>query len=162
MAATASRQLRPTQRVALPKLRRSKGEGREIVKQGQSRADAYICETPLHPHGRDWDGIESPSRYKPGARLVRKAGLRPRLQGGSESLVHGLFGEIEIAEQAHQRSQNSARLRSVKSLYGPTQIFGRIRRHDVKLANGQARHNCSWLFLDPSPSKRLMADYGQL
>jgi hypothetical protein len=44
-------------------------------------------------------------------------------------VVNDLFGEIEIADQAHQRSQNSARFRPVKSLYGPTQIFGRIRRH---------------------------------
>ena len=43
--------------------------------------------------------------------------------------MHGLFGEIEIAEQAHQRSQNSARFRPVKSLYGPAQLFGHTLRH---------------------------------
>jgi len=31
-----------------------------------------------------------------------------------------------------------------------------------KLANGQARHNCSWLFLNQSSCNRLMADNGQL
>src|ERR1700736_1718248 len=92
------------------------------------------CQVTLYgveacPPAHHVDGLEAASRYEPGARLVRKAGLRPRLQGGSESLVHGLFGEIEIPEQAHQRRQNSSRFRPVKSLYGPTQIFGRIRRH---------------------------------
>src|ERR1700692_3466656 len=88
-----------------------------------------LCGVEAYPPAHHVDGLESPSRYEPGAWLVGKGGLGPRLQGGSERLVHGLFGEIEIAEQAHQRSQNSAGFRPVKSLYGPTQIFGRIRRH---------------------------------
>ena len=58
------------------------------------------CQVALYsieasPPAHRVDGLESPSRYEPGARLVRNAGLRPRLQGGGESLVHGLFGEIE-------------------------------------------------------------------
>jgi len=43
--------------------------------------------------------------------------------------MHGLFGEIQISEKAHQRRQNSARFRSVKSLNGPAQVFGHGRRH---------------------------------
>src|SRR4051794_29218165 len=82
-----------------------------------------LCGVGASPPTHHVDSFESPSRYEPGARFVGKAGLRPRLQGGSESLVQGLFGEVEIAEQAHQRSQNSARFRPVKDLYGPTQIF---------------------------------------
>src|ERR1700722_4755329 len=91
--------------------------------------DVALCGVEACPPAHHVDGLESPGRYEPGARLVGKAGLRPSLQGGSESLVHHLFGKIEIADQAHQRSQNSARFRPVKSLYGPTQIFRRIRRH---------------------------------
>ena len=56
--------------------------------------------------------------------------------------MHGLFGEIEIAEQAHQRRQNPARFRSVKSLYGLLNVRAHRDMH-AKLANGQTRHNCS-------------------
>src|SRR5580700_11590390 len=121
------------------------------------------CQVTLYgveacPPAHHVDGLESPSRYEPGARLVRKAGLRPRLQGGSESLVHGLFGEIEIAEQAHQRSQNSARFRSVKSLYGPTQIFGRIPRHACQTSKRTGSTQLQLAVSRPSSSGRLMAD----
>src|SRR6185312_8224251 len=91
-----------------------------------------LCGIKACPPAHHVDGLESPSGYKPGARIVRKAGLRPRLQRGSESLVHGLFGEIEIAEQAHQRRQNSARFRPVKRLYGPAHIFGAFGGMQIK------------------------------
>ena len=92
------------------------------------------CQVTLYgveacPPAHHVDGLEAASRYEPGARLVRKAGLRPRLQGGSESFVHGLFGEIEIGEQSHQRCQNPGRFRAVKCLKDSTQQFGRIRQH---------------------------------
>jgi hypothetical protein len=41
--------------------------------------------------------------------------------------MHGLFGEIQISEEAHERRQNLAR--SVKSLNGPAELFGHRRRH---------------------------------
>src|SRR5215468_12155637 len=43
--------------------------------------------------------------------------------------MHGFFGEIQISEEAHQRRQNPARFRSVKSFNGPAQLFGNRRRH---------------------------------
>ena len=60
---------------------------------------------------------------------VRYASLRPGVQGGSESLMHGLFGKVEIAEQVHQSRQNPARFGSIKSLYGLAQLFGHTLRH---------------------------------
>ena len=39
-------------------------------------------------------------------------------------LMHGLFGEIQISEEAHERRQNPARFRSVNSLNGPAELFG--------------------------------------
>src|SRR5262245_40534681 len=42
--------------------------------------------------------------------------------------MHGLVGEIHISEEAHERRQNPARFRSVKSLNGPAELFG-YRRH---------------------------------
>ena len=75
------------------------------------------------------NGLETRSRYEPGAGVFRYASLRPGVQGGSESLMHGLFGKIEIAEQAHQSRQNPARFGSIKSLYGLAQLFGHTLRH---------------------------------
>src|SRR6516225_12382448 len=43
--------------------------------------------------------------------------------------MHGLFGEIQISEEAHERRQNPARFRSVKSLNGPAELFGYRLRH---------------------------------
>jgi len=43
--------------------------------------------------------------------------------------MHGLFGEIQISEEAHERRQNPARFRSVKSLNGLADLFGHRRRH---------------------------------
>src|SRR5262245_23043213 len=42
--------------------------------------------------------------------------------------MHGLFGEIQIFEEAHQRGQKPARFRPVKGLNGPAELFGH-RRH---------------------------------
>jgi hypothetical protein len=41
--------------------------------------------------------------------------------------VHGLFGDIEIPEQPHQRRKNTARFGPVERLYGPTELFRNIR-----------------------------------
>src|SRR5580693_8432946 len=43
--------------------------------------------------------------------------------------MHGLFGEIQISQEAHQRRQNPARLRPVKGLNGLAELFGHRRRH---------------------------------
>src|SRR5580704_18768635 len=42
--------------------------------------------------------------------------------------MHGLFGEIHISDEAHQRRQNPAGFGSVKSLNSPAELFGH-RRH---------------------------------
>jgi hypothetical protein len=43
--------------------------------------------------------------------------------------MHGLFGVIQISEEAHERRQNPARFRSIKSLNGAAELFGHRRRH---------------------------------
>jgi hypothetical protein len=53
--------------------------------------------------------------------------------------MHGLFGEIQISEKAHERRQNPARFRSVKSLDSRAELFAPRRWHYVKLTNGLAR-----------------------
>ena len=77
----------------------------------------------------DVDGLEATRRQEPGTRLVRNAGLGPRLERGRKGLVHGLFGEFEVAaEPADQRGQDSARVRPVESVDDATQIRARHRR----------------------------------
>ena len=43
--------------------------------------------------------------------------------------MHRLFGEIEIAEETYERSQNPARFRPVKGLNGLAELFGHRQRH---------------------------------
>ena len=52
-----------------------------------------------------------------------------RLQRSRKGFVHRLLGKIKITEQAHQRRQDSARFRPVKSLNGLAELFGHRRRH---------------------------------
>ena len=54
------------------------------------------------------DGLEACRGNQPGARLVRNTSLGPGLQSSGERLVHGLFGEVQISEKAHQRGQYPA------------------------------------------------------
>src|SRR5713226_7974579 len=81
------------------------------------------------PSTQSINGFESGRRNQPWSRVVRNTSLRPGLQSGGECLMHGLFGEIQISEEAHERRQNPARVRSVKSLNGPAELFGHRRRH---------------------------------
>jgi hypothetical protein len=67
--------------------------------------------------------------------------------------MRGLFGEIQISEQVHERCQNPARFRPVKSLNGPADLSGTGGGIYAKLANGMARHNC----VRASPAHNLVA-----
>ena len=51
------------------------------------------------------------------------------VQCSGESLMHGFFGEIEIAKESHQRGQNPARFGPVNRLNDSAQEFGSVRRH---------------------------------
>ena len=88
-----------------------------------------LCAASKRPLAHRVNGLETRSRYEPGAGVFRYAGLGPGVQGGSKSLMHGLFGKVEIAEQVHQSRQNPARFGSIKSLYGLAQVFGHTLRH---------------------------------
>ena len=45
------------------------------------------------------DGLEAAGGDEPRTGIVRDTDLRPGLQSGGESLMHGLFGDIEITEE---------------------------------------------------------------
>ena len=50
------------------------------------------------------------------------------IQSGGECLVHRLFGQVQVSQQAHERRQNPARFCPVKSLNGPAELFRHRRR----------------------------------
>jgi hypothetical protein len=47
---------------------------------------------------------------EPGARVARDAVTRPALRGDREGLLRGFLGEVEVAEEADQRSEDAAPL----------------------------------------------------
>jgi hypothetical protein len=51
--------------------------------------------------------------------------------------MHGLFGEIQISEEMHERRRNPARFRAIKSIDGSAELFGTSGIY-AKLANGVA------------------------
>ncbi len=57
--------------------------------------------------------LEASGRNKPGSRIVGHAIGRPAFQGGRERVVHGLLGEIEIAEEAYEGGQDTPRLGAI-------------------------------------------------
>ena len=52
------------------------------------------------------DSFEAPSGDQPSAWIGRHALNRPLLQSGTKGLMQGLFGQVEIAEQANQGCQH--------------------------------------------------------
>jgi hypothetical protein len=91
--------------------------------------EVFLCAVEARPPAHSGYGFEARGGNKPGARFIRYAGLRPRVQSSGKGLVHGLFGDIKISEQARQRSKNPARFAPVKRLYDSAELFGNILRH---------------------------------
>ena len=61
---------------------------------------------------------------QPGARICRDAFARPLNERRGESILHSVFGEFEIAEQADQRGQHAATLVAEQQL-DPIRLFFR-------------------------------------
>src|SRR3989454_999642 len=59
------------------------------------------------------DRLEAAGGDEPGARIRRHAFLRPLLERRAERFAQRLLGEVEIAEQPHQRRKDAARFRPV-------------------------------------------------
>src|SRR5262249_5363756 len=56
--------------------------------------------------------------------------------------MHGLFGDIQISEEAHERRQNPARFRSVKSLDGLAELLWHrrdLRQTSKRIVSRQQR-----------------------
>jgi hypothetical protein len=99
-----------------------KNQGQPIILRFEISRELVLRRIKSCPSTQSINGLESASRNQPWSRPVRNTSLRPGLQSGGECLVHGLFGEIPISEEAHERRQNPSGFRSVKSLNGPAEF----------------------------------------
>jgi len=63
------------------------------------------CEGALSPE--PVDRPVASRRRQPRARVVRQARSRPPLGGDRKCLLRGLLGEIEVAEEADERSEDA-------------------------------------------------------
>ena len=71
------------------------------------------------------DGLEAPGRHQPGARVGRDAARRPLLERGAKAVVQRLLGQVEVAQQAHQRGEDAARLVAVDRVHRLAHHFER-------------------------------------
>ena len=70
------------------------------------------------------DRLEAPGRDEPGARIGRHAVARPLLERRAKRVVQRFLGEVEVAEQAHQRREDAARLGAVNGFDGLASALG--------------------------------------
>ena len=70
------------------------------------------------------DRLVAAGADQPGARIGRQSVLRPLRERGGEGVLHGLLGQLEIAEQADQRGQYAATLVAEQQL-DPIRLFFR-------------------------------------
>ncbi|MCY1366810.1 hypothetical protein D9M69_537160 [compost metagenome] len=62
------------------------------------------------------DGLEAPGGHQPSPRIVRHAVTLPAFDRDEKRLVQGLFGEVEITQQANQGRKNPPRLFAINPL----------------------------------------------
>jgi hypothetical protein len=78
------------------------------------------------------DALEAVGRDEPGAMVLRHASLGPLLQRGREGIVQCVLGEVEVAEQPHQRGEDAARVGTVDLAHLFAGTFGRGLSHAVR------------------------------
>ena len=71
------------------------------------------------------DRLEAARGDEPRHRVGGDAVARPLLDGGPERVLHRLFGEVEVAEQADQRRQHLARIAPEQGRDGRGDVGGR-------------------------------------
>jgi hypothetical protein len=95
-------------------------------------------ETLEAPHAVD--GLETYRGHQPRARVCRHAVSRPLLQRRPERVVHGLFGAVEISQQADQRGEHAAGVGEVDGVHRLVYWIGRRhsdRSHHVDSASAR-------------------------
>jgi len=75
------------------------------------------------------DGLVAGGRDDPTARIRRHTGHRPALEGDDEGLLHRLFGEVDVTEEADQGGHGPAELQ-------PERLFN--ARHRCGLSHNES------------------------
>jgi hypothetical protein len=78
-------------------------DGRIDPPQDRDKRGIEFC-----PPTETVDGPESPGRHKPGTRVGGRSIHGPAIDRRGKRILHGFLGEVEIAEQADQRSEDAA------------------------------------------------------
>ena len=96
------------------------------------------------------DGAVARGRHEPGARVGRDAISRPALRGDREGLLRGFLGEVEVAEEADQGSEDVAPLIAEDpvevrhhSMIGRTSTAPPMRAAGIRAANAMAASRSS-------------------
>ena len=71
----------------------------------QVEREVFLCAVEARPPAHSVIALKRAVEMSQG-RGFRYAGLRPRVQSSGKGLVHGLFGDIKISEQADQSCQD--------------------------------------------------------
>src|SRR5207249_12028083 len=78
-------------------------------------ADVVECvETRAPPHAVD--GLETSGRYQPRARIRGDVVALPLLQRCPEGVVQRLFRDVEVAQQADERGEHTARVGEIDGI----------------------------------------------
>ena len=72
------------------------------------------------------DGLEPAGRHQPGPGVGRYAILCPLFQRGGECIVQRVLGEVEVAEQANEGGEDTARLGLVDLVHQPAHLLSRV------------------------------------
>ena len=78
---------------------------RHVLHRDEARTPAYAI-----------DRLEATGRHQPRPRVRRHALARPLLERGTEGLVQRLLGNVEVAQEADQRSKDAAGLVAIDGL----------------------------------------------
>jgi len=98
------------------------------------------------------NGFEPGRRNQPWPRVIGHSTGRPHAQRSRKGFVHRLLGQIKIAHQADQRSQNPSRIHAIKRVeqltYRLIDLLARRLRRDT-LGHDTLQHN--WTLANPLP-----------
>ena len=80
---------------------------------GNAFRDLVIERCEAHAAPYRINRFETLCRHQPGARIGRHTLNRPLLERRAKCFVQRFFGDIEVAEQADQRGENTARFSTI-------------------------------------------------
>ena len=91
------------------------------------------------------DRLEAAGGHEPRARVARHAVARPLLDRRRKGIVHRLFGEIEIAEQADQGCEHTPRVGAVDGIHHLPRTLASNRPRRSRYQRTGCQPLCCWL-----------------